>query len=79
MPIIRYVTLYKFIKLFITDLLFWASGLYRLKIIALPMPNSASDKIVKILVNKPFKPKYSEPRRRIKISLAKKEMMIPVN
>ena len=36
---------------------------------AFPSPNSANDKIVKILVNKPFNPKYTSPNVLIKIVL----------
>ena len=36
-----------------------AKGAYKLNIIAGPIPSSVRDNTVKILSNKPFKPKYS--------------------
>ena len=43
-----------------------AIGLYKSYMIALPKPNSARDKMVKILENSPSMPKYSAPRTLIK-------------
>ena len=71
-PIIVYAFLYNNIKDDIFFLSFCASGLYRLKTIAFPIPNSANDNIVRILVKSPFTPKYSAPKILIKTVLVKK-------
>ena len=56
-PIKLYDFLYNCIRLFIFSLSSIATGLYILKIIAVPIPNSAKDNIANTLVNKPLTPK----------------------
>ena len=56
-PIMQYEILYNFISDFILSTSINAKGLYKLYVIALPIPSSAIDKKDNIFANRPSTPK----------------------
>lgn len=66
-------------RLLIFSVSFFAIGLYRLYVRAVPAPSSTSDKTVNMFEKSPFTPKYSLPSVCTKIILAIREISSPKN
>jgi hypothetical protein len=75
-PMIKYAFRYNPINALQIEISFSARGLYKLKIIAGPNPNSVSERTVKILEKSPLSPRYSASKYNIKIFLEINPMRI---